>query len=324
MKLMTGRLPSKDLLITFLPKTNLKKYSGWPNVNKERVSELLFNNVKQANHQNVIFVIEDDEIISLLSYSFLEWDTNHFGFKTAKIDYLLIDYDIDISLQTVALQKTISSFISICKEKKYRFVSVDVSSQDYIVADIIQKAGFHYIISQLDGFVKDKYQIDNNDDVDFGLVTNDEIEKYVKIASTSYFKGGRFYTDYQFNKAKVDQMYANLVKNSYQNGEIMLSYRYKGEPVGLFICKNFLEIEEFEGMRIAPLRFLVIDPLFRGKNISTDLFKRTVNYLLDRCDIVTTGLEYHNMPSLNLHSKLKFKFNYTHNVYHWWNQNLTK
>jgi GNAT superfamily N-acetyltransferase len=115
-------------------------------------------------------------------------------------------------------------------------------------------------------------------------------------------------------------MYSSLVRTSYESGQILLSYRVKGQPVGLFICKRITTFPHFDGLRVAPLRFLIVDPQFRGQKIAQDLFIRTVNYLKDYCDLVVTGLEIHNMPSLNLHVKLSFSFNYTHNAYHWWNQ----
>jgi GNAT superfamily N-acetyltransferase len=113
-------------------------------------------------------------------------------------------------------------------------------------------------------------------------------------------------------------MYSSLVRSSFESGNILLSYRVKGQPVGLFICKQTKTYSQFAGLRVALLRFLLVDPQFRGRKIAQDLFIRTVNYLKENCDLVVTGLEIHNIPSLNLHSKLTFSFNYTHNAYHWW------
>lgn len=319
MKIILGELPKNELLFNFLSKCNIKKYSGWPNAERENVVNYLFNSItSHANTNNTIFVVNDNEILSLLTYDFLEWDTNHFGSRTANISQLLINNQFSINHQIDALETIITAFLKKCAIGDYNFVSVDIGSWDFAIADVLQKFGFRYTITQVDGFVTKKYQLDNNIDVAFGEVTEEEIEKYAQISSTSYFSGGRFYVDHRFSKSKVDQMYANLVKSSYQSGQIMLSYRLKGQPVGLFICKKIVTIEEFQGLRLAPLRFLVVDPSYRGRNIALDLFKRTVNYLLDRCDIVTTGLENHNIPSLNLHVKLGFQFNYTHNVFHWW------
>jgi GNAT superfamily N-acetyltransferase len=319
MKVILGELPKNELLFNFLSKCSIKKYSGWPNADRENVLNFLLNNiVNNANPNNTIFVVNDNEILSLLTYDYLEWDTNHFGLRTANISHLMVNSLISTNDQINALETIIESFIKECAKSDYNFASVDIGSWDFAVADVLQKFGFRYTITQIDGFVNQKYELDNNKDVDFGEVKKEEIEKFAQISSTYYFTGGRFYADYRFNISKVDQMYANLVKSSYQSGQIMLSYRLKGKPVGLFICKKIVTIKEFQGLRVAPLRFLVVDPSFRGRSIALDLFKRTVNYLLDRCDIVTTGLENHNIPSLNLHVKLDFQFNYTHNVFHWW------
>ncbi len=99
----------------------------------------------------------------------------------------------------------------------------------------------------------------------------------------------------------------------------MLVYRIKNQPIGLFICEKIVTYGPFSNLLVAPLRFLVVDPKFRNKKAAYSLFLNTLEYLKDKSDIITTGLDIHNLPSLNLHSKIGFKFNYTHNTYHWWN-----
>jgi GNAT superfamily N-acetyltransferase len=270
------------------------------------------------NHNNLITALDGDRLVALMTYSDLDWDTRHYGYKSGYIQYLLTDNSLDQNLIRQSLYRVLSLFKQRCRDKKIEFVSADLDSWDFMKSFALQRVNFKYILTQIDGFVKEKIDpIQVFDDVEVSSIKSDEIEYFEKLAAHSYFFGGRFYADPGFDRVRVDQMYANLVRSSYENGQILLSYRVNGKPVGLFICKRIVSYPHFGGLRVAPLRFLIVDPQFRGRKIAQDLFIQTVNYLKDSCDLVETGLEIHNMPSLNLHVNLSFSFNYTHNAYHW-------
>ena len=75
-------------------------------------------------------------------------------------------------------------------------------------------------------------------------------------------------------------------------------------------------------IKIAPLRYLIIDPKYRNKQFGVKIFEHTLKYLSSISNIITTGLEIHNIPSLNLHIKLGFKFSYIYSVFHKWFNNI--
>lgn len=104
-------------------------------------------------------------------------------------------------------------------------------------------------------------------------------------------------------------MRINLIGNVCNYEYVLAKYlRKKGIDAHLFIIKPYHKqyLPESD------------DPEFRNQRIAYKLFVKTLEYLKNKSDLITTGLEVHNLPSLNLHSKIGFRFNYTHNVYHWW------
>ncbi len=317
----SGSLPDKEKLYAMLLNCDFKRFNGWPGADVQSVANYLYDEICQpGNLANLITALGGDRLVALLTYSDLDWDSKHYGYKSGYIRHLLTDNRLDQTLISQSLEQVLSLFKQRCLDTNIKFVSADLGSWDFNKSFALQAAGFRYIITQIDGFVKEKIDpIQRGDDVEVGLIRPDEVDFFEKLATRAYFAGGRFYADPGFDRARVDQMYASLVRTSYESGQILLAYRVKGQPVGLFICKRITTYSRFGELRVAPLRFLIVDPQFRGRRIAQDLFVRTVNYLKDYCELVVTGLEVHNISSLNLHVNLSFSFNYTHNTYHWWN-----
>jgi hypothetical protein len=317
--LKSGFLPDKENLYNMLLNCNYKRFTGWPGADIQSVANYLCDDIcRPRNLGNVITALDGDRLVALLTYSDLDWDSKHYGYRSGYIQHLFTDNSLDQNVVRQSLDQVLSLFKQYCLDTKIEFVSADLGSWDFNENFALQTANFKYVITQIDGFVKEKIEpIHTGEDVEVSFISPDEIDFFEKLAAQSYFFGGRFYADPGFDRIKVNKMYVSLIRTSYESGQILLSYRIKGQPVGLFICKRINTYANFGGLRIAPLRFLIVDPKFRGRKIAQDLYIRTVNYLKDYCELVVTGLEIHNMPSLNLHAKLSFSFNYTHNTYHW-------
>jgi len=315
----SGSLPNKEELYAMLINCGYQRFTGWPGADVQSVANYLYDDICQSrNLDNIVTAYDGDRLVALLAYSDLDWDSKHYGYKSGYIQYLLTNNSLDQNLIGQSLDQVLLSFKKRCLDTKVEFVSADLGSWDFNKNFALQTAGFKYVITQIDGFVKEKIDpIQRGDGVEVGLIRPDEVDFFEKLAAQSYFFGGRFYADPGFDRSRVDKMYASLVRSSYESGQILLSYRVDGQPVGLFICRRIETYSHFSGLRIAPLRFLIVDPRFRGRKIAQDLYIRTVNYLRDYCELVVTGLEIHNIPSLNLHVNLSFWFNYTHNTYHW-------
>ncbi len=310
----------KEQISRFLLKVNFKKFNLYPNVTQDELINYLVNDLSEIFKSGKIFTSSfNNEIIALAALKVLYWDTQHYGYTCASIDYIFLNCEVDDNSAHKYLQKLVCEIENYANSKQIKFMSANISACENITSSILQDYNFKYVLTWLDGMFQSKKKLPViYEDSEVGLVKESELEHFQIMASTSYFKGGRFYLDSNFDDNAVNQMYFKLIMSSYQNEDILLVYRIKGEPVGLFICKKIIKNEYFDNLKVAPLRYLLVDSASRQKNIGYDLFAKTLNYLMDYSDIITTGFEVHNLPSLNLHKKLNFQFNYAHNVYHWW------
>jgi len=311
----------EDRIYPFLTNTVYEKFNLWPNATGKSTLDLLFNEINKDYNNGIIFVAsQSTEIASILVINFLDWDTQHYGFKCAKIEYFLTNSKLCNVVVGKSLDELLIKFREYCVNSNFRFVYASVNAFDPIANFALQKAGFNYMLTWLDGIFRSSGKLPEiKEEVDIGIIKPDEIDCLKKIAARYYFKGGRFYLDHNFNKELVDKMYAALIPFSFKNDYIMLVHRIKSAPVGIFICKKIINYGDFSNLLVAPLKFLVVDPSFRNKQVAYNLFIRTLEYLKNKTDLITTEVDSTNLPSINLHVKLGFKFNYTHNIYHWWN-----
>jgi hypothetical protein len=297
------------------------QYNLWTKTNKSNILKEIFCNLKFEDKNTFNIILYKNEIVvTFIKISLSIWDSNHFGFVCATLNSFFIDKEI--------ISKDIDNFIEIIEKeiKDYytknnvSFVFANIDSLNSELNYIIQKLNFKFILNWSDGIIspdKINYQIQDNFTIS-DKIDEKEVLFFSELASNNYFKGGRFYQDLFFDKSKVNKMYSDLVLNSFKNKDILLVLKKEEIPIGLFICKKITEYQNFENLKVAHLRFLLVDSFQREKGIGKYLFESIINYLYDKCDLVTTGLETHNYPSLNLHSKIGFKFNYSHNVYHCW------
>lgn len=307
-------------LKNFLKSVRYPKFNLFPKVNNDRIQSYLFELIDNRIKDSTVFSYSvDSEIIALAIVRLLNWDSRHFGFKCESIDNVFYNYKASYEILNPAFEKIFLEIEQEASLNGVKFLSVSINAEDAFIASILQSLNFKYVLTWIDGIYNSGKKINlNYPDHKLEPVKESEIEYFKDIASRNYFNAGRFYLDRNFDISLVNSMYSELVNSSYENQDIMLSYRIKNKPVGLFICKKIVEYPLFENLRVAPLRFLIVDPEVREKQIGYEIFAGTLNYLTDRCDIVTTGLEVHNLPSLNLHMKMNFKINYAHNVFHWW------
>jgi hypothetical protein len=311
-------------LRNFLKYVKYSKFNLFPNATNSNISNFLFEQINSRLKDSLVFsCIVNNEIIVLAIVHILQWDSDYFGYKCASIEDVFYNFSSDNELLLQALNRTFCEIEKETIRNNIKFMSISINAEDSVVSSALQSSNFKYILTWINGIYNSKKRIEfNNDNLGIDIIKESEIDYYKDLALNYYFKGGRFYLDKNFDTSLVNNMYSNLVTSSFKNNDIMLSYRSKGRPLGLFICKKIVKYEHFENLRVAPLRYLVIDPKVRQKHIGYELFAGTINFLLDNCDIITSGLEVHNLPSLNLHTKLNFKFNYSHNLFHWWSHKL--
>ena len=226
----------RNEVVSFLEHVEYKKFDLYPGVSENQIRNYLLEELDNSYKNDKVFVAySGSDIVSIVILKDLDWDTQHFGYKCAILSNIFVKQ----FTESFVLSKLFKVIVNYAIESNIEFISGSINSWDTNTSFALQEIGFKYIITWIDGINKSKQQLSlNNMDNEIGIIRDSELEYYRKIASTSYFKGGRFYFDSKFDDDSVEKMYSSLIESSYKNNDIMLSYRIDGNPVGLFICRK--------------------------------------------------------------------------------------
>ena len=89
----------KDKIYSFLKHTKYREFNLWPNVNDDNIAKFLFEGIDRIRSKGKIFIATEHNIITvLLAVKNLFWYTQHFGFKCAKVEYLLTNKPLLLEL----------------------------------------------------------------------------------------------------------------------------------------------------------------------------------------------------------------------------------
>lgn len=300
----------------FLNEFQLEKFNLWFS-NQDLTKSYLFQYLLfNQSHLKIWATIEKDIYVGILIYNYLEWDSNFFKIKCGQINHLLISSKTKKNTRREIIKVLLKQLELYMDEIQLDFCSISVSSWDSDITYQIQEIGFQYVLTWVDCFKNTPIDFSFKDPYEVRLIEEKDYE-YIVSLSKNYFKGGRFYLDPNFSNQQADFLYENLIRNSYLDKDSDLQVLYsKDDPIGCCIWKKIeYPFEKIHTVR--SLRLLVFDRKKSRPGLATDFLKATTSKLLSSCDMVVSGLEIHNLPSLSVHQKSNFRFNYTHNVFHW-------
>lgn len=308
-------------LLPFIAGRKCAKFSLW-RVDSQDCEKYLLHLLNHIAETGKLFVCtENANILCLLAFQELAWDTNYFNYKCGKVESIICTDSISEEKVEESLALLIAHFHNYLKNEGFRHCMADISSWDAFIASTLQQNDFRYILSWGDCFRDSIEPRRLPKDYKIGPIKESELE-YIQNLSEDYFNGGRFYLDRNFNRKAIDALYAGLVMNSYNDPKTEILVLRRGtDPIGAFLCKE-IEYHFVKPYYVRSLRLLVFDKRKSVPGLATEFISDVANVLYEKlkCNLVVSGLETHNLPSLIIHTRGGYKLNYTHNAYHWWSK----
>ncbi|MEO6902173.1 MAG: hypothetical protein ABI315_03385 [Bacteroidia bacterium] len=291
----------------------LQKFNLWPIIiDKVKYGKQLFEN---SSNVKIFACYKQLELIGILSLKVLEYDTTLFGFPCALVDQVIVNSNLSGTERKEMLQRMFLKLQEYRKEENIKFCSISVNSWNTQLADAIQDVNFKYILTWADCFYNYKKIAQLPIGYEVRQVTDEKDLPLILEMTKDYFKGGRFFLDEKFPFEKSQQMYFDLVKNSFYDPKIYLIGLYKNEVIiGCFIYREGIIAE----CKAQLLRFLVFNKKEAIKGLATNFLIGISNLLGVDGKIVVSGIEVHNLASLKIHTDAGYKFNNVHSAYHSW------
>jgi dTDP-4-amino-4,6-dideoxy-D-galactose acyltransferase len=234
-------------------------------------------------------------------YTHLNWDSDFFGFPTAKIDGDFIKPDI--------LENILNQLIL----KKYKLVYLFTDPSNLEIIKLIQKLEGKLVDEkiifrlQLTSFRNVQY--DNNI---ISYPVQEPNEELIELAIESG-KYSRFRTDNCFSKGIYEKLYAQWITNS--------TLRLNAEEVFVYQTGNKIKgmITLSEKQQIGSIGLIAVAQDSQGLGIGKKLVNRTIQYYhskgIDNLDVVTQNA---NKNACDFYKKIGFKILNIKNVYHFW------
>lgn len=171
----------------------------------------------------------------------------------------------------------------------------------------LYRHGFYYCDTLIEPYCpRDCFQYYGDDNV--SLLKTVEDFQQLKAISDAAFVYGRYHRDFNIEQQAADRRYANWLQQMVESDNVF-SLFYDGVLAGFF---------GYDRNRIL---LYTHKPIFRGKGMAKYFWSAACREIFAHgYDELLSSISAANMPILNLHASLGFKFRHATEVYHKLNQ----
>lgn len=294
-----------DLLINY----KYDKFIRTPMFNTNGAKKYISDKIKEfysKNPETTVIAKEDGEITGLICFKKIEWDTKHFGFNNAKVEYLItkdFGYENELRIKKELLKK----FGDWCKIEKIKFANIKIDGMDYSSIHALEEFGFNYMATLLTTMLDCRNLKDFDIDLKLRNIKENEVETVSKMAE-EIFRINRFHLDERFDKKKADELHGEWVKNRYkEDPENIYVLEKDKEIIGFFIF-NIEDFKKYFGLNLSYLDLAGISKKYRGRGYDLPLFAGILDIIKKKVEVVYTDFIAENTPILNVYVKLGFRF----------------
>lgn len=231
---------------------------------------------------------------------FLEWDTEYFGVKSARVNLL---GDVD--------ERGQEDILSFCKN--YDFVTIaNFENRNENNLWIGEKTAAFLTDVNIQ-FVKELHSLEKHSDdntyVINNLLPNEEI---LKIAKKS-FRYSRFYNDPNLSESKSQNVYLHWTEGAFQKDSKYFVICEREDKIAGFLL--FSSEESF-----VTVELIAVDEAYQAQGVGKALIKAMESFAYDK-DInkIKVGTQVNNIPAVQFYSKMGFTYVNCGSIYHIWN-----
>lgn len=230
----------------------------------------------------------------------LEWDTDYFGVKSARVNLL---GNVD--------ERGQEDILSFCKN--YDFVTiVNFENRNENNLWVGEKTAA-FLADVNVQFVKELHSLEKHSDdktyVTNNLPVNDQI---LNIARKS-FRYSRFFNDPNLSERKSPNIYLHWTEGAFlQEGKYFVICVRESNIAGYLL---FSSEESY-----ATVELIAVDEAHQGKGVGKALIKAMESFAYDK-DInkIKVGTQVNNIPAVQFYSKMGFTYVNCGSIYHIWN-----
>jgi len=260
---------------------------------------------------------EDGTLVGLIGFRTMAWDTAHFGFNVARIEYLIsakMGYEKEIHLKKALLEK----FDNWLQKQRIVFVSARIDASDISSLHSLENNGFRFI-ENLVTYSRDLRGVSQLETPKYSLrLFRDEDKEALTEIAQHTPEYSRFIVDTRFNRKKSVELYVSWALNSARSSaDRLLILEIENKPLGFFTIR-FEDLSRYFGMRICTWGLAGLSPRLRGTGLGYQLFLSTLHETKKEADIVYSGFVLRHIRVTRIHEKLGFTYLSSYVTLHRW------
>lgn len=286
-------------------------------IRNDAIEEELFILHEYSKSSEIYLAFKGEKILGIIGYKKSKWDSKHFGFNVAKINYFLVD-DNDLEKKLIA-SKLLNYFNDWGFKHEIKLVLAKLDTSNFPPVLAAQNSGFvlyecitqrilHNLCDFNENIFSHKYRYAKKED----LVAL----RY--IAAKNTFNKSHFYLDEQIDSKKIDSLYEKWVDNAYESKSKIIVIEENGIIAGMFIYQVNEPNIALKTIS-ATWQFAAVAPEFRNRGFGKKLFQCALNACIKEGALsVDTTLVEKNIISQKIHEKLGFGLLNTYYTLHKW------
>ncbi len=291
---------------------------SWSTLFAEEVSEDFFNSASSADYRNALAefgldmvaldTIAEDTNLTFCSdetrpngigkLTHLEWDSNFFSCKSARIESLYFRDNDPNAYQTRL--KLIDDILRGANDNGYKFLSCRITAEDTLLAYALEENGFR-ICDILNIYVSESVAGEP-----IGIDERDEAAEILDNCIEGLI-WGRVHQDPMIDPVLAKKFYRDTSAWILSQECHVTIARENGRGVGFAIGLIDRETTEIMGRRHGILWLIAVDPKFQGRGIGKNLLDNFKTEFSPQIDLLEIGTQVSNVAANRMYLRAGYR-----------------
>lgn len=262
-----------------------------------------------AREPNAFTLLERGQVVGVIKWSFLDWDTEVLEYPCARIDMLMCLGD---RVRRVESTRTLLKQCSTAAAQVgVRYLSIRIPAESLPEAHALQGEGFLLVdcVQSLVRSLHDGSAIDGAGVADVYPLQPQQAESVVEVARSA-FRFDRFHSDPVFTSEQADRLHAAWARSCCEGiaADTVLVAQHGNKIQGFLSFKWEAHDPAIGGQRLATIVLLATAPGHTSRGIGSQLINRCLLSIRQQnADAVRVGTQIQNSRALRLYQKCGFR-----------------
>jgi ribosomal protein S18 acetylase RimI-like enzyme len=327
-KILPVTMLEKSAILPLLRKNPFKPYRGFPGADEKNVISYIYKEINRTieSKENISFIAKDgDNIIGLITFGDLPWDSKLFGQKMGSIRHLIVNPEYKDKIKVA--DSLISDVVQSAKGKKYEFILRKINTDDITSLHAMETNKFRLVDTLLD-YVYDPYKKPFTNltqpvltaGASLRLATIEDEAELILIAQQAFKNHfGRYHSDENIPKDKANKVYEEWISSSLKGyADFIIIMEIEGRIAAYSIWRNPTDEELKDKLPVGHYSLGAVHPDYFGMGLFYAITHEGMRRLVTKVKCIEGPTHVNNYPVQRGYAKLGWQIYDAHHSFHLW------